>query len=101
LQIVSKAKCMCDNCGCKDVCEFYAVAIAPVIQVVEDTSYDNTDHTSVAYISKLADASDILDDKAMRYLEHDIFCSHVYESVISQKLCTDAKNEFQRQLIII
>jgi len=58
-------------------------------------------HTSIPLISKLADASDILDDKAMRYLEHDIFCSHVYESVISQKLCTDAKNEFQRQLIII
>jgi hypothetical protein len=49
---------MCNNCGCKDVCEFYAVAIAPVIQVVEDTSYDGTDPTSVAYIHKLAEALD-------------------------------------------
>ena len=58
MQIVSKAKCMCDNCGCKDVCEFFAVAIAPVIQVVEDTSYDGTDPTSIAYIKKLAEALD-------------------------------------------
>lgn len=58
MQIVSKAKCMCNNCGCKDVCEFYAVAIAPVIEVVEGTTYDNTDHTSIAYISKLAEALD-------------------------------------------
>lgn len=58
MQIVSKAECMCNNCGCKDVCEFYAVAIAPVIQVVEETVYDNTDHTSIAYIKKLAEALD-------------------------------------------
>ncbi len=58
-------------------------------------------HTSIPLISKLADTSDILDDKAMRYLEHDIFCSHVYESVVAHKLSTDSKNEFQRQLIII
>lgn len=58
MQIVSKARCMCNNCGCKDVCEFYAVAIAPVIAVVEGTTYDNTDHTSIAYISKLAEALD-------------------------------------------
>lgn len=58
MQIVSKAKCMCDNCGCKDVCEFYAAAIEPVIKVVEDTTYDGTDHTSIAYIKKLAEALD-------------------------------------------
>ena len=57
-------------------------------------------HTSIPLISKLADASDILDDKAMRYLEHDIFCSHVYEAVIAHKLSAESKNEFQRQLIL-
>ena len=57
-------------------------------------------HTSIPLISKLADASGILDDKAMRYLEHDIFCSHVYEAVIAHKLSAESKNEFQRQLIL-
>lgn len=56
--------------------------------------------TTIPLISKLADASDILSDKAYRYLEHDIFCSHVYESLVTEKLNSEAKNEYQRQLVI-
>ena len=57
-------------------------------------------YTTIPLISKLADASEILDDTAMSYLEHDIFCSHIYDSIVAHKLSTESQNEFQRQLII-
>ena len=57
--------------------------------------------TTIPLISKLADASEILDSKKMFYLEHDIFCSHIYESVAAHKISEESKNEFQRQLITL
>ncbi len=56
--------------------------------------------TSIPLISKLADASSILSKEALHYLEHDIFCAHVYESVIAQKMNIPMKNEFTRQIVI-
>ncbi len=58
-------------------------------------------HAKIPLISKLADASGLLAPEAMSYLTHDIFCSHVYESVVAQKLDTETKNEYQRQLVIL
>lgn len=55
--------------------------------------------TTLSLISKLADASDILPENAYKYLEHDIFCSHLYESIIAQNRSTETKNEYQRQII--
>jgi len=57
--------------------------------------------TSLPLISKLADASNILPKNAYKYLEHDIFCSHVYESIIAQNRSTKTKNEYQRQIILL
>ena len=57
--------------------------------------------TTLSLISKLADASDILPENAYKYLEHDIFCSHLYESIIAQNRSTETKNEYQRQIILL
>lgn len=57
--------------------------------------------TTIPLVSKLADASNLLTDSAMSYLDHDIFCSHVYESVVADKSNTEMRNEFTNQLIIL
>lgn len=58
-------------------------------------------NTTIPLISKLANASDTLNDNALSYLGLDIFCSDIYESVIAGKLSIESQNEYQRQLIII
>lgn len=58
-------------------------------------------NTTIPLISKLANASDTLNDNALSYLGRDIFCSDIYESVIAGKLSIESQNEYQRQLIII
>jgi predicted nucleotidyltransferase len=55
--------------------------------------------TTIPLISKLADASKILSDRELHYLEHDIFCSHVYESIVALRKGATLKNEFQREII--
>lgn len=55
--------------------------------------------TTIPLISKLADASKLLSDREKKYLEHDIFCSHVYESMVASKTGNAAKNEYQREII--
>ncbi len=56
-------------------------------------------NTTIPLISKLADASKILSDHELKYLEHDIFCSHVYESLVSSKTGDVIRNEYQREII--
>lgn len=56
-------------------------------------------NTSIPLISKLADASGTLSEHEFKYLEHDIFCSHVYESLIASKTETVIRNEYQREII--
>ena len=56
-------------------------------------------NTSIPLISKLADASKILSEHELQYLEHDIFCSHVYESIVASRTGTSLRNEFQREII--
>lgn len=57
--------------------------------------------SSIPLISKLADAGSILSERDYRYLEHDIFCAHVYDSVVATKTDSAVKNEFQQQLVIL
>lgn len=57
-------------------------------------------NTSIPLITKLADASTLLSEQNYTLLEHDIFCSHVYESVITDKSGTLFQNEFTKQIII-
>ncbi len=56
-------------------------------------------NTSIPLISKLADASNSLSEDTLEYLEHDIFCSHVYESIVASKTGNATKNEYQREII--
>lgn len=56
-------------------------------------------NATIPLISKLADASNLLSDRTMKYLEHDIFCSHVYESIIASRKGTTLRNEFQREIV--
>lgn len=55
--------------------------------------------TAIPLISKLADASKILNEHELRNLEHDIFCSHVYESIVATKTDNAIRNEYQREII--
>lgn len=58
-------------------------------------------NTSIPLLTKLADARTQLSEQDYSLLEHDIFCSHVYESVIADKTRTAFQNEFTRQIIIL
>ena len=57
-------------------------------------------NTSIPLITKLADARTQLSEHDYTLLEHDIFCSHVYESIIADKTGTPFQNEFTRQIVI-
>lgn len=54
---------------------------------------------TIPLISKLADAKKSLNEHGLQTLEHDIFCSHVYESIVANKTGTTLKNEYQREII--
>lgn len=56
--------------------------------------------SSIPLITKLADAHTQLSPQDYALLEHDIFCSHVYESVIADRTSSPFQNEFTRQLVI-
>lgn len=57
-------------------------------------------NSSIPLITKLADAHTQLSPQDYALLEHDIFCSHVYESVIADKASSPFQNEFTRQIVI-
>ena len=54
---------------------------------------------TIPLISKPADASKTLTEHELQHLEHDIFCSHVYESIVASKTGNASKNEYQREII--
>ena len=56
--------------------------------------------SSIPLITKLADAHTQLSKQDYSLLEHDIFCSHVYESLIADKTGISFQNEFTRQIVI-
>lgn len=58
-------------------------------------------NSSVPLISKLADASSLLDEKAYALLSKDIYCASVYESVRFHKTGLPAINEFRQSPIIL
>ena len=58
-------------------------------------------NTTIPLISKLADASKILTEHELQNLEHDIFCSHVYESIVANKTEAILKNEYQHEIICL
>jgi len=52
-------------------------------------------------ITKTADTSKRLDPVAYQQFQHDLFCSHVYQSVYSQKYKEQVRNEFTQPLILL
>ncbi len=58
-------------------------------------------NASLPLISKLADAKDVLknSDYAVRMLNSDIFASHVYDAVATDKFHTALPNEYRRQIV--
>lgn len=58
-------------------------------------------HCSLPLITKTADASKRLDEAAYQQFQHDIFCSHVYQSVYAQKYNEQLRNEFTQPLILL
>lgn len=55
--------------------------------------------TTIPLISKLADAPKTLNEHGLQTLEHDILCSHVYESIVATKKGMAINNEYQREII--
>lgn len=58
-------------------------------------------NTSIPLISKLADASTILDRDAYAVLEQNIRISHLYETVCSEKYHRPFQNEYRKQIVIV
>ena len=57
--------------------------------------------TSIPLISKLADASGLLDKDAYAVLEQNIRISHLYEAVCSEKYHRPFQNEYRKQIVIV
>lgn len=58
-------------------------------------------HAHIPLISKLADASSLLDETGYSMLQKDIYASNLYDSVISDKFNTEFVNEYSKQLVIL
>ncbi len=52
-------------------------------------------------VTKTADAPRLLSPDARQQFEQDLFCSHVYQSVVEQKIGIRPKNEYTRSLVIL
>ncbi|EOS32099.1 hypothetical protein C807_00822 [Lachnospiraceae bacterium 28-4] len=58
-------------------------------------------NASLPLISKLADASPLLDETGLSMLEDDIRSAHIYDSVACHKFQASFINEYSRQLVIL
>lgn len=58
-------------------------------------------HAALPLVTKTADARRILSPQALEQFDHDLFCSHLYQSVVQHKTHTLPKNEYTRSLIIV
>lgn len=54
---------------------------------------------TIPFISKLADADELLAPETYQLLKKDIFASHFYESLKANKFNTSVQNEFTRNII--
>lgn len=57
--------------------------------------------SSIPLLSKLADASSILDADSLELLQKDIFAANLYEQIAAQKKMTTPRNEFSREIVIL
>lgn len=56
-------------------------------------------HSLVPMIAKLADAKNLLSERAIALLEKDIAAAELYESVLARKAGQDARSEFSRGVV--
>ncbi len=56
-------------------------------------------NSTIPFISKLADAQNMLSKDAYHLLEKDILSSHIYESLKTDKFGTPISNEFTRNIV--
>lgn len=59
------------------------------------------ENSSIPLISKLADASDSLDETGMQMLEQDILCAHIYDALVADKFSTTMGNEYTRRIVML
>ena len=56
---------------------------------------------SIPLITKTADAGMILEGEALSMLQHDFYCSHIYQTLVQDKYHIKQNNEFTQPLIIL
>lgn len=64
--LMTDTTCICETCGCRDACDFYAESIKPVIEVTENTCCMGVDPVADAYVKKLIE---VLDGFSCEYYE--------------------------------
>lgn len=57
--------------------------------------------SSIPLVTKTADAADILSADALAMFRQDLYCSHVYQAIVSQKSGILPRNEYNHSVIII
>lgn len=67
---------------------------APLLTLIKNES-------KIPIISKLADYKRLLSPTGITMLEQDLFASHVYQTVVTDKFKCSLPNEFQQKIIII
>ena len=55
----------------------------------------------IPLITKLADASSLLDESGLKLLEETVFASNLYEALLSHKTGRSFLHEYQKQLVIL
>lgn len=59
------------------------------------------EHSSIALVTKLADAEKLLDQNALHMLEQDILVSHIYQGMAASKAGRRAVNEYTAPIVTI
>lgn len=59
------------------------------------------EHGQLNILTKPADAKKVISPFALDMFEHNILCSHIYQSVLQSKFSTDAENMYQKSPIIL
>ncbi len=57
--------------------------------------------SSIPLITKTADAKDILSDSAFRMFRKDLYCSHVYQTLLQQKSGENPRNEYTQSPVML
>lgn len=84
-----------------------AIGFAPYLRILGFKNASSTllssmkREASVPIISKIADASTLLDYETNKFFEKDIFASNLYYQHVARKSGTKTKNEYTRQIIVI